>query len=101
MKPQTLGALIKRTGVMKSENRKGNFYNYNTEGYSLTRQYGNRYTVNYYQRLTLGSMSDSQRESFNERRENGLALITQALEDKGIKVTRDGDTLWIELENLK
>ena len=97
--PQALGALIKRTGVRKSASKRGNSYNYHTEGYQLTRQYGGRYTLNYYARLQMALPSDQERESFNARREQALSLIGKALADKGIShELRDG-TLWISLES--
>jgi hypothetical protein len=96
--PQALGALIKRTGVLKSADRKGNFYNYHTEGYTLTRQYGGRYTVEYYRRLELARPTEQERERFQARRDEAFRLIFQALSAKGIHHEfRDG-TLWIDLE---
>ena len=96
--PQALGSLIKRTGVMKSADRKGNSYNYHTEGYTLTRQYGKKYTVDYYPRLQLARNSEAQELAFQARREEALATIAQALTAKGISCELKGRTLWIELE---
>lgn len=95
--PQALGSLIKRTGIKKSADKKGNFYNYHTEGYSLVRQHGQRYTVNYYSRLQMARPSEQERESFQARRDAAFCLIFQALSAKGISHEfRDG-TLWIDL----
>lgn len=95
--PQALGSLIKRTGVLKSADRKGNSYNYHTEGYTLTRQHGNRYTVDYYPRLQLALRSESQEQAFQARRQQALDTIVQALTAKGISCELQGSTLWIEL----
>lgn len=96
--PQALGAIIKRTGIIKSEQRKGNFYGYNTEGYALTRQYGKRYTVNYYARMQMARETEVQREAFLKRETEALAKIKQTLADKGIKYEIQDGTLWINLE---
>lgn len=96
--PQALGALIKRTGVLKSANKKGNFYNYHTEGYTLTRQYGGRYTVEYYRRLELARPSEQAEERFQARRDEAFRLITEALSAKGISHEFTDGTLWINLQ---
>jgi len=97
--PQALGALIKRSGVMKSADRKGNSYNYNTEGYSLTRQAGQKYTLNYYRRLQLARPTEAQELAFQARHAEALDTIAKALAAKGITFTLDGSTLWIDLED--
>lgn len=94
--PQALGSLIKRTGVMKSADRKGNSYNYHTEGYTLTRQYGNRYTLDYYPRLQL-ARSEAQELAFLDRRAVALATISKALGSKGITFYIKDNTIWIDL----
>lgn len=95
--PQALGSLIKRTGIKKSADKKGNFYNYHTEGYQLTRQYGGRYTLDYYARLQMARPSDYEREAFQARRDEAFRLVFEALTAKGISHEfRDG-TLWIDL----
>jgi hypothetical protein len=96
--PQALGSLIKRTGIMKSADRKGNSYNYHTEGYTLTRQYGKKYTLHYYPRLQLARPSEAQEQAFATRRAEAYEKITQALASKGIKFSIENGTLWIELE---
>jgi hypothetical protein len=96
--PQALGSLIKRTGVMKSADRKGNSFNYHTEGYSLTRQWGYKYTLNYYSRLSLARPTEGQEQAFQARQAEAFDKITQALEAKGIRYTIDGSTIWIYLE---
>lgn len=98
MTPQQLGAIIKKTGVRKSEDRKGNFYNYHTEGYSLVREYPkNRYSLRYYQRLQLARESEAQEQAFQERKREAFEVIEKALHDKGVAVERQGDILWITL----
>lgn len=101
--PQALGAIIKRTGVTKSASRKGNFYNYNTEGYRLTRQYDGRYTVEYYARLELVRRTDSEQARFYERQEQAFNLIIKALEDKAIpyEFQASTGTLWINIKAEK
>jgi hypothetical protein len=96
--PQALGSLIKRTGIMKSADRKGNSYNYHTEGYTLTRQAGNRYTVDYYPRLQLARPSEAQEQEFMTRRSVALATISKALAGKGITFYIKDTTIWVELE---
>lgn len=96
--PQALGSLIKRTGVMKSADRKGNSYNYHTEGYTLTRQSGKRYTFNYYPRLQLARPSEAQEQAFNERMHHAFSVVKQALESKGVHFYADRGCLWIDLE---
>lgn len=96
--PQALGSLIKRTGVMKSADRKGNSFNYHTEGYTLTRQWGYKYTIEYYPRLSLARPTEGQEQAFRARQVEAFDKITQALEAKGIRYTLDGGTIWIYLE---
>lgn len=98
MTPQALGALIKRTGITKSQSKKGNSYNYYTEGYTLTRQYGNRYSFSYCGRLQLARETESQIQSLNERKAEAFAKAEQALKDKGIRYTLDVHHIMIELE---
>jgi hypothetical protein len=97
MRPQTLGAIIKRTGILKSQQRKGNMYNYSTEGYTLTRQAGNVYTFDYYGRLELARRTESQEHALNERRREAVSKVLRALEDKGIPTLLDGLTIHITL----
>lgn len=99
MKPQALGAMIKRTGIRKSESRKGNFYNYHTEGYTLTRQYRKQYTFEYVGRLQMAMKTESEREQLAERRREALAQVLRLLTDKGIRTRLDETTLWIMLED--
>jgi diphthamide synthase (EF-2-diphthine--ammonia ligase) len=97
--PQALGSLIKRTGIMKSQSKKGNSYNYHTEGYTLTRQYGKRYTFEYWGRLQLSILSPSQQDALNERRREALSTVLRVLSEKGISTRLEGTTLWIILED--
>lgn len=97
--PQALGSLIKRTGVLKSHTKKGNSYNYHSEGYTLTRQYGKRYTFEYWGRLQLSILSPSQQQALDERRREALATVLRVLTDKGISTRLEGTTLWIILED--
>ena len=97
MRAQTLGAMIKRTGIMKAQDRKGNMYNYHTEGYRLTREYGNRYSFNYYGRLQMARLTEGQEEALNERRREALSKVLNLLIDKGIATELDGTTLYITL----
>ena len=96
--PQALGSLIKRTGVKKSIDKKGNFYNYHTEGYRLTRQYGSDYTVEYYRRLEMARPTEQDQERFQARREEAFRLIAEALTAKGISHEFTDGTLWVSLE---
>lgn len=98
MTPQALGAMIKRTGITKSASRKGNFYNYYTEGYRLTRQYGNKYTFDYVGRLELARRTEAEQERLAERRREALEKVLRLLQDKGIKTELSETTLWIDLE---
>jgi hypothetical protein len=95
--PQALGSLIKRTGILKSADRKGNSYRYHTEGYTLTRQSGDRYIIEYYPRLQLGIRTESQELAFQTRRTEALATITEALASKGITFYTESESLWIDL----
>ena len=97
MTPQALGAMIKRTGIRKAESRKGNFYNYHTEGYTLTRQYGKQYTFEYVGRLQMAMRTEAEREQLAERRREALAQVLRLLSDKGIQTKLDETTLWITL----
>ena len=98
MTPQALGAMIKRTGITKSASRKGNFYNYYTEGYRLTRQHGNKYTFDYVGRLELARRTEAEQERLAERRSEAMQKVLTLLESKGIKVEISDGTLWITLE---
>jgi hypothetical protein len=95
--PQALGSLIKRTGILKSADRKGNSYSYHTEGYTLTRQAGTNYTFNYYPRLQLARPSEAQEQAFNDRMHHAFSVVKQALEAKGIYFYADNGCLWIDL----
>ena len=97
MKAQQLGKIIKGAGIMKSQSRKGNMYNYHTEGYELTRQYGNRYSFNYYGRLQLARLTESQEQALNERRREAISTVLRLLSDKGIPTELDGTTIFITL----
>jgi len=97
MTPQALGALIKRTGVRKSESRKGNHFNYHTEGYSLSNQGGGVYSLSYYSKMSLVRETPEAEKSFNERQEQGLKTIFEALQAKGIKVSYGDYSMRIEL----
>jgi hypothetical protein len=97
MTPQALGSLIKRTGILKSDDRKGNSYSYHTEGYTLTRQAGTKYTFNYYPRLQLALRTEAQEQAFNDRMQHAFSVVKQALESKGIYYYVDGGCLWIDL----
>lgn len=98
MTPQALGAMIKRTGIRKSKSRKGNFYNYYTEGYTLTRQHANKYTFDYVGRLELARRTEAEQERLAERRREALEKVLRLLQDKGIKTELSETTLWIDLE---
>jgi len=98
MTPQALGTLIKKTGVRKSESKRGNSFRYHTEGYSLNNQGKGSYYLTYYSRLSLVRETPEAEKSFNERKEQGLKVIFDTLQAKGLKVSRDSnDYLWIEL----
>jgi hypothetical protein len=97
MKPQTLGAIIKRTGILKSQQRKGNMYNYSTEGYTLTRQYDGRYIFDYYGRLELARRTESQEHALNERRREAVHKVLTVLGERGIPTLLDGMTIYITL----
>jgi hypothetical protein len=97
MTPQALGALIKRTGVRKSENRKGNHFNYHTEGYSLSNQGQGVYSLSYYSRLSLVRETPEAEQSFNERQAQGLKTIFETLQAKGVKVVLGESNMRIEL----
>ena len=97
--PQALGALIKRTGARKAQSKQGNFYNYHTEGYTLTRQYGGRYTVEYHGRLQMARRTEAEWQAISERRNEAFRLIAEALTAKGITYELQDETLWINLEN--
>jgi predicted DNA-binding WGR domain protein len=97
--PQALGAMIKRTGIMKSQDRKGNMYNYHTEGYSLVRQYGKRYTFNYYGRLQMARLTEAQEQALNERRRDALNKVLNLMMEKNIRTELEGTTLIITLED--
>ena len=99
MTPQQLGALIKRTGVRKSQNRKGRFYAYNTEGYELQRGWPkNQYHLTYRGETTLARETEHQLQRLDERRTAGIAVIRAALIAKGITVEDNGGGLLITLE---
>jgi hypothetical protein len=98
MTPQALGAMIKRTGITKSASRKGNFYNYHTEGYRLTRQYGNKYIFDYVGRLELARRTEAEWARLAEKRNEAMQKVLTLLESKGIKAEILDDTLWITLE---
>jgi hypothetical protein len=98
MTPQALGAMIKRTGITKSASRKGNFYNYHTEGYTLTRQHSNKYTFDYVGRLQMAIRTEAEQERLAERRREALEKVLRLLQDKGIKTELSETTLWITLE---
>jgi hypothetical protein len=97
MKAQQLGKIIKSTGIMKSENRKGNMYNYHTEGYTLDRQYDGRYLFDYHARLELARRTEAQQEALNERRREALSKVLKVLGDKGIHTLFVGTTIYITL----
>jgi len=99
MTPQALGAMIKRTGIMKAQDRKGNMYNYHTEGYRLTREYGNRYSFNYYGRLQMARLTEAQEQALNERRREALNKVLNLMMEKNIQTELDGTTLIITLED--
>lgn len=95
--PQKLGGILKSTGVRKSKNKKGNFYNYNTEGYRLNRQWAGRYTIDYVKELRLSIMTDREHESFMQRQSEALSEIAKALTDKGVSFTTDGHEITLYL----
>lgn len=97
MRPQQLGTIIKGTGILKSQSRKGNMYNYHTEGYTLTRQYGNIYSFDYYGRLELARRSEAQEQALQERRQEAVAKVLKVLEDRGIVTELKGSTIFITL----
>lgn len=97
MKAQQLGRIIKSTGIMKCESRKGNMYNYHTEGYELTRQAGNQYSFNYYGRLQLARLTEGQENALNERRREALSKVLAVLGERGIPTELDGTTIFITL----
>jgi hypothetical protein len=99
--PQTLGSLIKRTGIMKSENRKGRMYDYHTEGYTLERQYDGRYRFTYIGRLELVIRNEAQEQRLAERRREALSTVLSLLSSKGITTELSGTDIYITLEASK
>lgn len=99
--PQALGALIKRTGIKKSETRRGTSYRYHTEGYELTRQHGKNYAFNYYRRLTLALPSEAESEAYYQRMHEAFSLVSRALTAAEISHYTDGGVIWISLEEEK
>jgi hypothetical protein len=97
MKAQQLGKIIKNTGIMKSEKRKGRMYNYHTEGYTLDRQYDGRYLFDYHARLELARRTEAQETALNERRREALSKVLRVLGDKGIATLLDGTLIYITL----
>lgn len=97
--PQRLGSIVKNSKVRKSQNRKGNYYNYNTEGYRLDSHWRGRYTVEYVKELRLTIMSDSERERFEQRKSEALASIAKALTEKGVAFEMDGGAITLYLKD--
>lgn len=97
--PQKLGAIIKRTGIRKSETRRGNSYRYHTEGYELTRQYGKgNYILSYYSRLTLARPSEAETEAYYQRMHEAFSLVSRALAAADIHHFIDNGMVYISLE---
>lgn len=97
MKAQQLGKIIKGTGIMKSENRKGTMYNYHTEGYTLDRQYDGRYLFDYHGRLQMARLTEGQETALNERRREALSKVLAILGERGIATLLDGTHIYITL----
>lgn len=95
--PQRLGSIVKSSGVRKSKNKKGNFYNYHTEGYRLERHWKGRYTIEYVKELRLTIMTDSERQRFEQRQGEALTAIANALTAKGLTFEKDNETITIYL----
>lgn len=94
--PQRLGSIVKASGVRKSKSKKGNFYNYNTEGYRVNRQWKS-YSIDYVKELRLSMMTDRERESFEQRRTEAIATIAKTLTDKGLSFELNNDEITIYL----
>lgn len=94
--PQRLGSIVKSSGVRKSKNKKGNFYNYNTEGYRVNRQWKS-YTIDYVKELRISMMTDSERERFEQRHNEALETIAKTLTDKGLVFEQDANNITIVL----
>lgn len=94
--PQRLGSIVKASGVRKSKSKKGNFYNYNTEGYRVNRQWKS-YSIDYVKELRLSIMTDRERESFEQRRTEAIATIAKTLTDKGLSFKLNNDEITIHL----
>jgi hypothetical protein len=95
--PQRLGSIVKSSGVRKSRDKKGNFYNYHTEGYRLNSHWKGRYTIEYVKELRLSIMTDSERDNFEQRKNEALSVIAKSLTDKGVKFGQEGDEITIYL----
>jgi hypothetical protein len=95
--PQRLGSIVKASGVRKSKNKKGNFYNYNTEGYRIDRHWKGRYTIEYLKELRFTIMTEGERDSFERREKEALSAIAKTLTDKAIKFEVEGDTITLYL----
>lgn len=98
--PQRLGSIVKASGVRKSKSKKGNFYNYNTEGYRVNRQWKS-YSIDYVKELRLSMMTDRERESFEQRRTEAIATIAKTLTDKGLSFELNNDEITIYLTQNK
>lgn len=98
--PQRLGSIVKASGVRKSKSKKGNFYNYNTEGYRVNRQWKS-YSIDYVKELRLSIMTDRERESFEQRRTEAIATIAKTLTDKGLSFELNNDEITIYLTQNK
>ena len=99
--PQRLGSIVKSSGVRKSRDKKGNFYNYNTEGYRVNRQWAGRYTIDYVKELRLAIMTDREHESFLLRESEALTTIAKALTDKGLTFEMSNRDITIYLTQNK
>jgi len=97
--PQRLGGIVKSSKVRKSQNRKGNYYNYHTEGYRLDSHWRGRYTIEYVKELRLTIMSDTERERFEQRKSEALALIAKTLTEKGVTFEMEGDSITLYLKD--
>lgn len=95
--PQRLGSIVKNSKARKSQNRKGNYYNYHTEGYRLDSHWRGRYTIEYVDELRLTTMTEFARERFEQRKSEALALITKALTEKGVRFEMQGDLITLHL----
>lgn len=95
--PQRLGSIVKSSGARKSKNKKGNFYNYHTEGYRLQGHWKGRYTIEYVRELRLTIMTDSERQRFEQRQSEALTAIANVLTAKGLTFEKESDTITLYL----